>query len=194
MLSARRFYSTFRINCNTCSSKCLYPCKLERFKDIAKSVHNNKYNYELIRPPHILKLSSKIPILCNKCHNIWFPSITSHINGKDCPNCVKSSGYSKAQIKWIKSIMERENIYIQHALSPEGEYYIQRVGKVDGYCKENNTVYEYHGNFWHGNPKIFNPVDIHPIVGRPYGELYYDTLARDQRIRDLGYNLITKWA
>ena len=51
------------------------------------------------------------------------------------------------------------NIKIQHALN-EGEFTILNTKyKSDGYCKENNTIYEFHGDYWHGNSKIFNPND-----------------------------------
>lgn len=67
------------------------------------------------------------------------------------------------------------------------------MGRVDGYCKENNTVYEYHGSFWHGNPDKYGASDVHPVSGEIYGAIYRKTLERDQKIRDQGYALITKW-
>ena len=50
---------------------------------------------------------------------------------------------------------------------PSHRHYIQHVGNaseyhvpgttftVDGFCQETNTVYEFHGCFWHGCPKCF---------------------------------------
>jgi len=49
------------------------------------------------------------------------------------------------------------------------------------------------GIFCAGNPKRFSPNDINTVSGKIYGELYQRTIKRDQRIRDLGYNLIIKW-
>jgi hypothetical protein len=31
---------------------------------------------------------------------------------------------------------------------------------VDGYDENTNTVYEYLGDYWHGNPEKFYPKDI----------------------------------
>lgn len=46
---------------------------------------------------------------------------------------------------------------------PNGEYRIEGVGKVDGFCEQTNTVYEYHGDYWHGNPDIYiNKMNIIP--------------------------------
>lgn len=89
--------------------------------------------------------------------------------------------------------MKVQNITIQYALSPEGEYRIPTIGKVDGYCPLNNTVYEYHGNYWHGNPLIFKEDDMNTIAHKTFGQLYRDTIARDDRIRKLGYNLVVQW-
>ena len=65
--------------------------------------------------------------------------------------------------------------------------------KADGYCQKTNTIYEFHGDYWHGNPKIFNPNDLNKTVGKTYGELYEDTLKREQEIKNLGFNLEIMW-
>jgi len=71
---------------------------------------------------------------------------------------------------------------------------IPEIGRVDGFCKETNTVYEFHGDFWHGNPNRYPPDEEHPMIrGKTYEDLYEKTLLRDQKIRDLGYNLVVKW-
>lgn len=110
-----------------------------------------------------------------------------------CPHCAFSKGYSKAQIEWIKRIEIEESVSIQHALWPEGEYKIPGVGKVDGFCRETNTVYEYHGDYFHGNPNIYHPGDFNERVKKTFGELYDKTVARDKKIKALGYNLVIKW-
>lgn len=147
---------------------------------------------------NLYSVGSGIKVLW-KCHknlnHIWVTSIFSRtcIKSADCPHCSKSRGYSKAQIKWIDEIMLNENLYIQHALDTKGEYKINGVGKVDGYCKENNTVYEYHGDYWHGNPLIYDKDEINPSNKKTYGLLYEKTIIRENMIKMLGYNLIVKW-
>lgn len=112
-------------------------------------------------------------------------------NSTDCPICV-TNGYSKIQIEWLNSIMLRENINILHAEN-NGEYYITGIGHIDGYCRENNIVYEFHGDFFHGNPIKYEPNAVNPVSHKTYGELYMKTLERDKLIKLLGYNLITIW-
>ena len=146
--------------------------------------------------PHSNKLVWWVCMKKSFEYHIWRASINDRTSEKDprgCPHCAVSKGYSKAQIEWIKEIEIKDNIIIQHALLPEGEFKILGIGKVDGYCKETNTVYEYHGDFWHGNPDIYDPNDINRVNGKTYGSLYERTIRRDEAIRDLGYNLIVKW-
>ena len=60
---------------------------------------------------------------------------------------------SNKAVKWLSWLAETEEIDIQHAKNG-GE---KRVGNysLDGYCQERNTVYEFHGCFWHGKYYVF---------------------------------------
>ena len=45
--------------------------------------------------------------------------------------------------------------YLQH-VGNAGEYYVPvTTFTVDGFCRETNIVYEFHGCFWHGCPKCY---------------------------------------
>lgn len=85
-----------------------------------------------------------------------------------------------------------------------GEYEIKngkKTIKVDGYCKETNTIYEFHGCFYHGDlrkgcklSRNWKADDYHAIrKDKTYGELYNETLERDKLLKELGYNLIVIW-
>jgi G:T-mismatch repair DNA endonuclease (very short patch repair protein) len=85
------------------------------------------------------------------------------------------------------------NIQIQHAENV-GEYIIKNTKfSADGYCKETNTIYEFHGDFWHGNPNLYDTNDINKRNDKTFGELYQKTLEREQQIIDYGYNLVVMW-
>ena len=63
--------------------------------------------------------------------------------------------------------------------------------KADGFCKSNNTIYEFHGDFWHGNPKKYIDTEfINTVSKKSMKTLYEKTIKRDNRIRELGYNLV----
>lgn len=101
--------------------------------------------------------------------------------------------YSKTAVNWLNYIMEHDNIFIQHVLNG-GEYQIPGTRyKVDGYCADNNTIYEFYGDYWHGNPNIFESTFMNNTIHKSMGELYENTMIREQVILELGYNLVTCW-
>ncbi|MGI0076974.1 MAG: DUF7487 domain-containing protein [Nitrosopumilaceae archaeon] len=100
--------------------------------------------------------------------------------------------YSFKAIRWLEQIMDEQNVFIQHARNI-GEYKIPNTRfRVDGYCQKTNTIYEFYGDYWHGNPIKFES-DIDIFTGISAGELYQSTLKREEKIRLFGYNLITMW-
>ncbi|MGI0075910.1 MAG: DUF7487 domain-containing protein [Nitrosopumilaceae archaeon] len=106
---------------------------------------------------------------------------------------VKPYGFSHIAIQWLESIMVRDNIFIQHAQNVN-EYKIPNTKlQVDGYCKETNTIYEFYGDFFHGNPKIYEANFYNGVLYKTAGELYQQTINRENQIKSLGYNLITLW-
>jgi hypothetical protein len=79
---------------------------------------------------------------------------------------------------------------------PMREYPINlgsKFTKADGYDPSTNTVYSFHGDFWHGNPIRFAPEEINARSRIPFGLLYEATLIQDELVRQLGYNLIVMW-
>lgn len=91
---------------------------------------------------------------------------------------------------WLESIMKAENIYIQYEYKWNPNNNKQ---KSDGYCQETNTIYEFHGDYWHGNPTIYDSNVYNDVCKRTMGELYQNTINRDKHIKSLGYILIVKW-
>jgi hypothetical protein len=176
--------------------KCSYNKASERFMQtkedfIEKSrlVHGDIYDYSKV---DYKGSTYKVIIIC-KIHGEFTKTPIAHYNScSGCPKC-SNNGYSKKQILWLNFLSKYYDINIQHAENtneftiPETKY------KADGYCKENNTIYEFHGDYWHGNPKVFNPDDINEITKMTYKELYDKTLIRENKIKGLGYNLVTIW-
>ena len=102
---------------------------------------------------------------------------------------VKTEAFSKISINWLKWISDTQNIYIQHALNG-GEFNISKIGKVDGFCKDTNTVYEFQGCFWHECDKCHTENTINPFNQVEMGELRKRTQIKNQKIKDQGYNLV----
>ncbi len=102
--------------------------------------------------------------------------------------------YSYACISWLEVVIESEGIQIQHALNG-GEYSIPNTPfHADGYCAETNTIYEFYGDYWHGNPSVvYEFDDFNKTKNQTTGELHQKTIVRENKIKELGYNLITMW-
>ena len=92
-------------------------------------------------------------------------------------------------MQWLHWRSNVDNVYIQHAMNG-GEHFISSVGKVDGFCKDTNTVYEFQGCFWHGCPKRYTPDQINPMNLRDMTELQRTTTLKNEKIKGLGYNLV----
>ena len=50
-----------------------------------------------------------------------------------------------------------------------------------------------HGDYWHGNPRKFNPDDMNMSVGKAFGELYENTLRKKEYIISKGFNYVEMW-
>jgi len=80
---------------------------------------------------------------------------------------------------------------VQHA-SNGGEITICGA-KVDGFNRETNTVYQYHGCFWHGCPESYNEDTINNVNHETMGDLYQKTKERSKQIIDAGFALTEMW-
>ena len=123
--------------------------------------------------------------------------------GDSCPKC-STNGYSQKAIKWLEQLSKEKDIYIQHAEN-DGEFIIKinnKKTRVDGYCKETNTVFSFSGCWFHGciingckNMKYFkkNNININVLSKKTFRDLHDATIEREKKIKKLGYNLVTIW-
>lgn len=150
----------------------------------ARKIHNNKYDYSSV----IYKNNKhKIKIICkNHVSDFMFlQTPDNHLKGKGCPRCSKR--ISKPETKWLDSLNIKKS---NRQVSLSG---LSNNIKVDGYDPETNTVYEFYGDFWHGNPNIYNKNSTNPVCKKTYGELYQEVLKKEFVIKNAGYNLVTIW-
>lgn len=163
---------------------------LEIFIKDAIKTHGNLYDYSLV---DYINSKTKVKIICKK-HNVFFQKPIIHINGSGCPKCSKYF-YSKISIQWLNQIMKENGIFIQHAEN-EGEFFIPGTKfRADGFCKETNTIYEFHGDAYHGNLNRYKPDEkCHPFnKSITAKELNDKTIEKEKFIKALGFNLITIW-
>lgn len=180
-------------NCPFCSgrSTCSHSSLKARFPKIADEWHPTK-NGSVKASEIAPGCNKKYWWKCSKEHE-WCANVNCRTSSKSgCPHCARL-GYSKKQIIWLENIEKEEGVKIRKATSKHGEYKVEGVGRVDGYCKKTNTIYEFHGDYWHGHPQKYDPEDINEVNGETFSALYRKTRKRDKKIRSLGYNLVVKW-
>jgi hypothetical protein len=137
---------------------------------------------------------TKVKIKCNECQTEFEQTPGKHLlqdRKGGCPKCLKQ--FSKVQIQWLEHIMKKDGVFIQHALNG-GEFKIPGTRySVDGYCKETNTVYEFHGDFFHGNPDVYPPDFYNRKVNLTMGKLYERTMKKEKHLADLEYTVKSIW-
>ncbi len=115
---------------------------------------------------------------------MWKAVIYSRSSGIGCPICYIGP-VSKISQKWLDSL----SITIENR-----EVKLKDVGfRVDGFDPKTNTVYEFLGDYWHGNPRVFSPEKINPQTKKSFGQLYDETKARISRLEQAGYKVVYIW-
>ena len=105
----------------------------------------------------------------------------------------KTDNYSKMSIMWLSYMAKAKGLTIQHALN-RGEKKLTIDGKtykVDGYCEENNTVYEFYGCFWHGCPNCYRQNVINSKNQKDMGTLNDQTIEKRENIKSAGYDHVS---
>lgn len=196
---------------NYCCSKGYYEsgkpgASLKKSIDDWKKELEQIFHNEYILDNLSIISKGKLSLEC-KQHGIfeqWTGSLKKGIGCKTCvkekekirkqqqawENFIESGAYltgrsnvSKSETKWLDDL----GITIRQKL-------LEDIGlTVDGYDKSSNTVYLYHGRFWHGCPETFDPEMQHPVIKIKMKDLYNQTMQYEKKIKDAGYNLITIW-
>lgn len=147
----------------------------EKFIEKSKKIHYDKYNYSLVE---YKDNQTKVKIICKE-HNIFEQRPDDHMRGRGCKRCSDKFGIL-------------ENIWLDDNNIKNRQV---RIGRyiVDGYDTETNTIYEFNGDYWHGNPYKYKKDDINPSCKKSFGELYRKTIDKERTLLNKGYNIISIW-
>lgn len=152
----------------------------------------DKYDYSNVQ---YVGMKSDIVITCPK-HGDFLQNAGNHYhNLADCPRC-SSGRFSKIAIEWLEYRSQQDGVYIQHAINGREVRIKLPSGKhisFDGYSQETNTVYEFFGDYYHGNPQVYDAEMTNAVSKRKMGDLWEETCQRIDTILSLGYNLVTIW-
>ena len=165
--------------CKICNGKEVYDT--QSFKNKASAIHNYLYDYSKVE---YVGSKNIIIIICS-IHGSFKQNPHNHLNGKGCPSC--SHRVSKPEKAWIKSF-NNPNIVSNITINVNSKKY-----SVDGFDPLTNTVYEFNGDFWHGNPKFYKSSDVNRANKKTYGELYEKTLEKEKALKSAGYKVISIW-
>ena len=123
----------------------------------------------------------------------YMPKKTSAI----VPESVKTDNFSKMSIMWLNYVSTTKgySVNIQHALNGGKKRLTidNKAYKVDGFCEETNTVYEFYGCFWHGCPSCYKPNIINSKNQKDMGTLNDQTIEKRGNIENAGYNHISTY-
>jgi G:T-mismatch repair DNA endonuclease (very short patch repair protein) len=164
---------------------CVYAANSSNTKEFinrALEKHGNLYDYSKVE---YVYSAEKVEIICSK-HGIFKQRPAMHVRGAGCPKC--SNRVSKKETSWLNSL----NVNLEHRQKtlrmPSGKLY-----SVDAYVPETNTVYEFNGDFWHGNPAKYKPNDLNKKSKITFGALYEQTRSKEKELTENGYNVVSVW-
>jgi hypothetical protein len=155
---------------------------LEKFIMEANLVHHNKYDYS---KSIYINSQTKLIIICYK-HGEFEQTPSNHLNEHGCSKC-SISNTSKLETLWLDSLNIPQK-YRQKCIKINNKLY-----KLDAYDPNTNTIYEFYGDYWHGNPAIYQQDKLNEIRKMAYGKLYNNTLEREINLINAGYNVISVW-
>jgi hypothetical protein len=148
----------------------------------AQHIHGNKYDYSQVA---YISNYIKIEIICKDHGAFWQKPYHHTDSGAGCPKC--GHNVSKPETSWLNT-KEISIEYRNVTLHTDSKRYW-----VDAYDPTSNIIYEFYGDYWHGNPLIYNPDDTNPTNYKTFGDLYNRTIEREGELKAAGYQIISIW-
>lgn len=166
---------------------CINPCpecagRLGRTRDEfiqkSKEVHGDIYDYSKVE---YRNMRTVVTIIC-KIHGPFQQTPVNHVQGRcGCKSCSNNYGSSKVETEWLNSL----RVPVR-GIKVEGVV-------VDGYDDGADTVYEFLGDYWHGNPARYPSEEINPSNKTAFGELCKLTFERLESLKRAGHKVVYIW-
>ena len=101
---------------------------------------------------------------------------------------------SRMADEWIQWEAEKRDIRIRYQLNQTEKRIGARQLPVDGFHKESQTVFQFHGCYWHGHRCLLTQGnEVNETRKRPLVELYDETKENTNYIKDQGYRVVELW-
>lgn len=157
--------------CSDCGGSAKLTIK--EFINRSTKKHKNKFDYS---KAIYINNSTKVEIVCSK-HGSFFQSPNLHMMGEKCPKC--SNRISRLETDFL------EYLNIPNTKDNRQVYILNK--QVDGYYK--NIVYEFLGDYYHGNPSVYDKNKYNPTCKKTFGELYDITIKKFLLLKHQGYKI-----
>lgn len=169
------------ILCRGDQSRSLYVKSQIDFVNQANMIHNHKYDYS---KTDYYNSYTKIIISC-KSHGDFLQLPVKHLCGQGCPKC--NHVISKLEVEWLDSLFVPQEFRHKTVKINNKKY------MVDAYNPYTKTIYEFYGDYWHGNPNKYKSDEINLTVKKSFGNLYTKTINREVILKNSGYSIIFIW-
>lgn len=178
-------FPTRLLNTNCRCLKCMNRTVFDKesFEKRAIDIFGPIYDLSLVEYE---TAKTPVKILC-RIHGTFFITPDRFFNTEcPCPLC-RIQGRSSIEKEWLDSLSNPNIDYQCHI----------KIGKkrfrVDGYDPTTNTIYEFDGDYFHGNPKYFDPPATNRVCKKSFGSLYQKTNKKHELFKEHGFNLVTIW-
>jgi hypothetical protein len=158
-----------------------YRMDIKEFIEKAKKIHNNKYDYSKAEYNGSV---ANIDIICPH-HGLFRQVAGTHLSNHGCPKCFVNK--SKKSQKWLDKLGIPKS-FREHSIRTRDGRFV-----VDGFNPKTKTIYEFYGDFWHGNPKIYDQNKINKVSNKKFGDLYKATILKEEVLKNNGYKIISIW-
>lgn len=155
----------------------------DKFIERSNLIHNNRFTYDKV---DYKNSRTKVIITCGH-HGDFEQTPRKHVHGQGCPKCCHR--ISIPETKWLDSL----NIPTMIRQFPVKIQKDRKSIEVDGYDPTTNTVFLFHGDYYHGNPTVYNRTFINTRAKKTMGELFDRTMKIESSLKSIGYNVIVMW-
>ena len=102
-----------------------------------------------------------------------------------------SHKWGRSKMEWLEWVMKEEGVDIRHEFNGKEKRIGRRQLPVDGWCQETQTVYQFHGCYWHGcecmGKKMNNTKNV------AMAALREETRENTEYLEKLGYKVVEMW-
>lgn len=185
-------------NKSTMCPTCIILKRRKRLEDNFKSKLYKIYKDKWVLKSNFIDMKTPVKVICKEGHEYTYsPSHLLNYKKVTCQVCKPTPRtFSMKSIQWLELIEKKARIRIRHAKN-KGEVRIKinnTIYKVDGFNRTNKIIFEFYGDKYHGNLKLYKPLSTpHPFKNTKARKLFEKTIKREYLLKYSGYFVISCW-